>query len=137
VIVFLSIHPPHAEAILAGRKRFEFRRVPPRDADRLLLYATSPVQRVVGHARIKRVLTASPGELWDLCARWSGIPRELFDRYFEGRASASALELASPARLRHPVEVDFLGQFRVPQSYSYLDGIAYGRVVARGNRNAA
>lgn len=137
VIVFLSIHPQHAEAILDGRKRFEFRRVPPRDAGQLILYATSPVQRIVGHAQVAGVLSASPAALWKQCAGGAGISHDHFMAYFAGREQAFAIEVKHPVRLVHPVEVGFLGDFAVPQSYRYLDGARFGRLLARGNRLAA
>lgn len=137
MIAFLSIHPQHAEAILEGRKWYEFRRVPPRGADRLLLYATTPVQRVVGYADVKQILGDTPDRLWQKCRLGAGISREYFDKYFEGRHQAYAIEVSSPSRLRHPVEVATLGNFTVPQSYRYLDGARFGRLLARGNRRAA
>jgi predicted transcriptional regulator len=137
LIVFLSIHPQHAEAILGGRKRFEFRRVPPRDATKLILYATSPVQRIVGYAHVAGILAGSPEALWKKCATAAGIHRDYFMAYFAGREQAFAIEVKDPIRLIHPVEVGFLGNFAVPQSYRYLDGARFGRVLARGNRRAA
>ena len=137
MIVFLSIHPQHAESILAGTKRYEFRRVPPRNATRLLLYATTPVQRVVGSAEVVRVLTDSPARLWERCAHGAGVSFELFRDYFAGRSQAFAIEVTKAARLRHPVPPSMLGAFQVPQSYRYLDGARFGRLLARGNRLAA
>ena len=137
MIVFMSIHPQHAEAILDGRKRYEFRRVPPRYASRLILYATSPVQRIVGYADVAAVLSGVPRALWKRCARGAGISYNYFNAYFADREEAFAIEVKNPARLIHPVEVGFLGDFAVPQSYRYLDGARFGRVLARGNRRAA
>jgi predicted transcriptional regulator len=137
MIVFLSIHPQHAESILEGRKWFEFRRVPPRNADRIVFYATTPVQRVVGYAQVKQIIGDSPDRLWERCSAGAGIDRKYFDEYFAGRDQAFAIEVAAPHRLRHPVEVASLGKFSVPQSYSYLDGGRFGRLLAKGNRLAA
>jgi predicted transcriptional regulator len=137
MIVFLSIHPEHAKSILDGRKRFEFRRVPPRDAKRMILYATSPVQRIVGHAEVVAIHEAAPDSLWRRCAGAAGITRDYFMAYFAGREEAFAIEVGRPTRLVHPVEIGFLGDFAVPQSYRYLDGGRFGRLLARGNRKAA
>jgi len=137
MIVFLSIHPQHADAILEGRKRYEFRRVPPRDVTKLIIYATSPVQRIVGYADVNSVLSGEPEALWKRCAKGAGIPYDFFKSYFAGRDEAFAIEVSRAARLRHPVEVGFLGDFAVPQSYRYLDGAKFNRLLARGNRRAA
>ena len=137
MIVFLSIYPQHAESILDGRKRFEFRRVPPKEAKRVILYATSPVQRIVGHAEVVGIHQGTPEALWKKCSGAAGISRDCFMAYFAGRQQAFAMEVERPTRLVHPVEVGFLGKFAIPQSYRYLDSAKFGRVLARGNRRAA
>jgi len=137
MIVFLSIHPQHAEAILNRRKRYEFRRVSPREVTKLILYATSPVQRIVGHADVAAVLSGSPEAIWKRCQNGAEISYDYFKAYFADRDQAFAMEVKRAVRLRHPVEVGTLGEFTVPQSYRYLDAAGFGRVLARGNRRAA
>lgn len=109
--------------------------MPPRDPDRMLLYATSPVQRVVGHVRVVRVLADSPAALWEKCHSGAGIAPELFFSYFEGRPTAYALEVAEPMRLDIPLDLSFFPGLTAPQSYRYVDGMTYGRALAQGARS--
>ena len=45
----MSIHPQYADAIVAGRKRAEFRKRPlAADIDVVLIYATAPVRAIIG-----------------------------------------------------------------------------------------
>ena len=99
--------------------------------------ATSPVQRIVGHADVATVLSGSPDALWKRCQREAGISHGHFKAYFAGRDQAFAIEVKRAVRLRHPVEVGTLGDFTVPQSYRYLDVAKFDRVLARGSRRAA
>lgn len=133
MIVLLSIHPQHAHDIIEGRKLFEFRRVPPRAVSRLVLYATAPVRRIIGHAKVKAVLADSPEGLWPRCEHGAAISREQFFRYFAGRERAFAIQVETATPLRHPVETSLLGRFCVPQSFRYLDAELFRRLLLQGN----
>ncbi|GAA2420127.1 hypothetical protein GCM10009856_32440 [Mycolicibacterium llatzerense] len=63
--VVLSIHPQFAEAIMDGRKLVEFRKRPlANDVTIVWVYATAPVQRVIGYFEVDRTVTAAPHVLW-------------------------------------------------------------------------
>jgi predicted transcriptional regulator len=65
--VLLSVKPQFAEAILAGRKTFEFRRALFRrpDIETVVLYASSPTCKVVGEFTIDEVLSLALDALWE------------------------------------------------------------------------
>ncbi|WP_232838648.1 hypothetical protein [Streptomyces geranii] len=89
----------------------------------VVLYATSPVMALVGTARVARVDTASPAEVWKQHRAETGISRAEYDTYMDGAAQASALLLESPERLQEPVPLAHLragGTFHPPQSYRYI-----------------
>ena len=59
--ILLSINPNHVENILNGTKRYEFRkRVCKRHVDKILIYSTTPVMKVVGEAEVEDVLVDVP-----------------------------------------------------------------------------
>lgn len=59
--ILLSIHPEYVRQILAGTKKFEFRRsVAKRNVDRILIYSTSPEMKVVGSVSVLGVLKDTP-----------------------------------------------------------------------------
>ncbi|MFN8091122.1 MAG: hypothetical protein U0599_02625 [Vicinamibacteria bacterium] len=122
--VLLSVKPRFAEAIFRGAKTFEFRRAlfRRRDVKTVVLYASSPTCKVVGQFTIDRVLSLSPDELWRATQHGGGIDREYFDRYFEGRDTAHALEVKQARRYRWPLCLrEHLGLSRPPQSFCYID----------------
>lgn len=121
--VLLSVKPRFAEAIIAGTKKFEFRRALFRDpdVDTVVLYASSPVQRVVGEFRIADILALTPDELWARTHRWSGIDRSYFDEYFHEREVGFALQVESARAYRRPLSLQqHYGISYPPQSFCYL-----------------
>ncbi len=117
----LSIRPRYAEAILSGRKRFEFRRQPFGSSVNLaLVYATSPVQLVVGEFDVLQILSAPVESLWRLTRRFAGIDRNLFFEYFSGMHIGHAIEIGAVRRYERPFcPVEAMG-IRPPQSFQYV-----------------
>lgn len=63
--ILLPIHPDHVKNIFNGTKRYEFRkRICKKPVDRILIYSTSPVMKVMGEAEIEDILvdTKSSGK---------------------------------------------------------------------------
>ena len=124
ISVLLSIKPRFADAILNGIKFFEFRRslFRNRDVQRVLIYASSPIQRVVGEFMIDDILTMAPAELWEITCGGSGIDRQYFDEYFAGRETAHALKVSEPRRYAKPLELrSHFSIDRPPQSFCYIE----------------
>lgn len=122
--VLFSIKPNFAEAILAGRKTFELRRRIFRDDEvrKVVIYASSPVSRVVGEFEIDKVLALEPRALWSATSKGAGVDREFFDRYFSGRSIGFALKVSKPRRFKQPEKLrDYCGLRHPPQSFCYLD----------------
>jgi predicted transcriptional regulator len=56
-VVLLSTKPRFAEAIMGGEKHVEFRRVRcRRDVKVVLVYATSPIQRLLGYFEVSFIV---------------------------------------------------------------------------------
>ena len=122
--VLLSVKPQFAEAILTGRKTFEFRRALFRrpDIDTVVLYASSPTCKVVGEFTIAEVLSLALDALWKTTRHGGGIDRDYFDRYFEGLAEGYALKVKRARRYRSPLCLrEDLGILHPPQSFCYLE----------------
>lgn len=120
----ISIQPEFAKKILTGEKKLEFRRRwTPREVKTLVIYATAPVQRIVGFATVVGVTQGSPTQLWQLTRRCDGgITKPRLFAYLKNSQTAVAIELSKVTRL--PGGVDpwcCLGpDFRPPQSFRYL-----------------
>lgn len=123
-VALISIHPQYAEKILSGEKRLEFRRTwAAQPVDLLAIYATSPVQRIVGLARIECIHYGSKTKLWELGKlHGGGISRRKLFAYLDGRKEAVALVIGHYLRLTEALDPRrlFDTNFKPPQSFRYL-----------------
>lgn len=121
--VLLSIKPKFANAILEGTKTFELRRTVFRNPTvrKIVIYASSPVSRVVGEFTIGDVLALKPEKLWEATGDGSGVERTFFDEYFRGCEVGFALKVHRPRRYAQPLVLkEHFGFSRPPQSFRYL-----------------
>jgi predicted transcriptional regulator len=121
--VLLSIKPEFVEKIFSGMKTFEFRRVifKSKNVSRVFVYASSPVQLVVGEFQVGEILSLEKQNLWHLTKKGAGIVKSYFDEYFEGKSAGFAIQIRSPKRYQKPIELKTLvGHSRPPQSFRYL-----------------
>lgn len=122
MLVILSVKPKYCQAIIEGRKKYEFRkRVPKHWKDaRFLVYASSPIQRIIGEFTSSEIVNASPEEVWRRCGKDGGISKDEFFSYFEDKESAIALQIDE---FHEYIPIDpwkAFNQFCPPQSYQYL-----------------
>lgn len=118
----LSIHPEFAEAILNGEKRYEFRRVMfRRPVDEVVVYATSPVARVLGSFRVAEIYDDAPAALWERTSRFGGVTREKFDSYFANRERGYAIKIEKPTRFAVSQPLSrYVESNTAPQSFCYV-----------------
>jgi len=119
----ISIQPRYVEKILSGSKVLEFRRMwAAYPVDRLVIYSSSPIQRIVAVARIEDLHRSSPTALWELAkAKGGGVTRRELYEYFNGKKSGYALELSVEIKNDRGVDPKILFEnFRPPQSFHYL-----------------
>ena len=64
--VMLSIRPRYVDSILAGDKRFEYRRriFKRNDVNMMAIYSTAPVSAVVAEASVGTVISGTLDEVW-------------------------------------------------------------------------
>ncbi len=121
VVALLSIKPIYANAILDGKKKVEFRKRPfKRAVSHVVIYATTPVQRIVGWFQTKRLEQMSPSALWKRFASVGGISRDDFDIYYNGSESGVAIHVDQPRRLANPIPIKRIKVSAAPQSFVYL-----------------
>ena len=120
--ILLSINPNHVENILSGKKKYEFRKKAcKRHVDKIIIYSTTPVMKVVGEAQVEDVLIKSPSEIWEITNKQSGIDKSFFDEYFENREEAVAYKLANVVKYKIPRDLKEYGVNAAPQSFQYID----------------
>jgi predicted transcriptional regulator len=121
--VLLSIKPEFAYKIFDGEKRFEFRKVIFKNPDirTIVVYASSPVQKVIGEFEIDDILSSSPNEIWKLTKNYSGISELYFNEYFENRLVAHAIKIKNTKRYKRPMSLKDDFNVLPPQSFLYLN----------------
>lgn len=119
--ILLPIHPDHVKNIFNGTKRYEFRkRICKKTVDRILIYSTSPVMKVMGEAEIEDILVDTPEIIWERTKEKAGIDKRFFDRYYAGRNQAVAYKLKNITEYEMPKELKDYGISRAPQSFQYV-----------------
>ena len=59
--LLMSINPEHVDNILAGTKKFEFRKNKCKEKiDSIIIYSTSPIMKVVAEVEVKDVIEDTP-----------------------------------------------------------------------------
>jgi type I restriction enzyme, S subunit len=124
--VLLSIKPKYVKSILEGEKRYEFRKAIFRNhsVNRVFIYSSAPVKRIVALFEISRILEDHPAVLWDQVRDHAGINDAEFFSYFAGRERGYAIGIGNLREFVTPVDprVEIPG-FVPPQSYCYVDGL--------------
>lgn len=122
--VLLSIKPQFAEKIFNGTKKFEFRKsiFKNNKVKNVVVYASSPVQKVIGEFEIEEILMDNPATLWELTHKLSGITKEYYNQYFTVRDTAYAIKINRTIKYNKPLNLksDFGIDFP-PQSFMYLE----------------
>jgi predicted transcriptional regulator len=120
--VVMSVYPRFAEAIMDGRKTVEFRkRALADDVTVVWVYATAPIQRIIGYFEVDTMLTAEPADLWREFAEVGCIDRRDFDRYYAGSTTGAGITIRKAVRLDVPALIaDLLPSGVPPQSYAYV-----------------
>lgn len=130
-VVLLSIKPKYADLILTGSKQVEFRRSwAAQDVGLIVLYSSSPIQKIVGIVEVDSVVMSSPSSLWKTCTeKGGGLTRRELRSYFAGKSKGFAVHLGKvfePSAHIDPAEV-FYG-FVPPQSFRYLDSDEFTKI---------
>lgn len=119
--ILLSINQEHVENILNGSKQFEFRtRIAKRTVDKLVIYCTSPIKKIVAEVEVLDVLSGNPEIVWAETKNYSGIDKKFYNNYFEGRDNAYAYKLGKVTKYDIPLDLKSIGVKSAPQSFVYL-----------------
>ena len=119
--IIISINPQHVKNIINGSKKYEYRtKAAQSDVNKILIYETVPVKKVVAEVDILEVIMLPPEELWNQTKLFSGITKEFFDEYFKEREVAYAYKLGKVKVFDKPKELIEFGIKSAPQSFVYI-----------------
>lgn len=120
--VVLSIKPEFANKIFNGTKLYEFRRSIFKNPDvkTVLVYASSPVQKVIGEFEIDQILNYDLETLWHLTKDFSGISSDYFYQYFGDKERGFAIKIKKTRLYKLPKCLKQDYNLLPPQSFLYL-----------------
>lgn len=120
--VLLSIKPEYAEKIFDGTKKYEFRRsvFKNKDVKTVVVYASSPVQRVIGEFEIDKIINEDLQKLWDKTKEFSGISEDFFFEYFLNKEKGFAIKIKQTKRYVESLSIKDDFNATPPQSFMYL-----------------
>lgn len=129
--VLISIKPCYVDKICNGLKHYEYRRrVFAQDVERVYVYSSSPVKKIIGYFDYVDTISADQDELWNRTCEYAGISFEAYKSYFEGCELANALVIKQFHEFtKGIVPTDIFDKFTPPQSYLYIrEGQAYEKL---------
>lgn len=119
--IIISINPEHVINIINGTKKYEYRtKAAKKDINKILIYETLPIKKIVAEVEILDVISLTPEQLLEQTKNESGISKQqFFDKYFEGRETAYAYKLGKVRVFEQPKELKDYGLKFAPQSFVY------------------
>ena len=119
--ILISINPEHVENIFNGIKKYEYRKIRcKQDIDKIIIYSTYPIMKVVGEATVEEILEDSPDNIWEETKKYSGIDLKFYQKYFKDRNKAIAYKLTDIKKYNNPKDLSSYGIKNAPQSFVYV-----------------
>jgi predicted transcriptional regulator len=121
--IILSIKPEFANKIFEGDKKFEFRRsiFKNKNVSKVIVYASSPISKVIGEFEIGEILFKDLKTLWKETKEFSGITEDYFYEYFVGKENGFALEVKKVKRYKKELCIKESFGKVPPQSFAYIE----------------
>lgn len=120
--ILISIKPEYVEKIFNGTKKYEYRtKICKEKIDKLIIYSTSPVMKVVGEVEVLDKLEDTRDRLWEKTNDYSGIEsKKDFDNYFKHPDKAYCYALGKVTKYKMPKNLQDYGVKAAPQSFIYI-----------------
>lgn len=133
-IAFMPIKPIYAGRLLEGTKKYEFRKTNIKgNLSHIIIYASSPVKKIIGVAEVGSIETSCPLHLWENTKDEAGISHRAYMEYFNGSDKACAISIKHIFPLKnHLKPCEITDDFIVPQSFRYVDATFLKAVFQKG-----
>ena len=120
--IILPVKPIYAEKIISGEKKYEFRKkVCIENIDKIYLYATSPIKKIIGEVEVLEKCFMEKEHLWEVTHEEAGITKAFYEEYFKNQNWAGAYKLGEVIQYEVPTGLKEIGINYVPQSYAYIN----------------
>ncbi len=127
--VLLSIKPKYVEEIKNGTKKYEFRKScfstkNSGKIEKVFIYSSSPVKRIVARFILSVILEDHPKRLWERCKDYSGIEEREFFKYYGEKERGIALKITQLKFFENPIDPKkIFPDFVAPQSFCYVEDL--------------
>lgn len=120
--ILMPINPIYVEKILSGTKKYEYRKtLPKKNIDKMIIYSTSPIKKVIGEAEILEILIDDKEKIWELTKDNSGINKKFYNDYYKNKDKAVAYKLGKITKYKKEKDLAEYNINYSPQSFVYLD----------------
>ena len=117
----MSIKPEYVDKIFSGEKKYEYRkRMCKEKIDTIIVYSSSPIQKVVGELKIKQVLYDKKNVIWNKTNKYGGITKIKYDNYYENCGYVVAYEIEKAILYDKQKDLKDFNVRTAPQSYVYI-----------------
>ncbi len=121
-LLLLSIRRPYSRLIIAGKKKYELRKRPPRlDCKYVLIYETYPTKAIIGYFEINRILIKDVEKIWNITKDKSYVTKDFFEQYYKNKNNGVAFEIRNSKSFDKPIALSELGVERAPQDFMYVE----------------
>lgn len=120
--VLLSIKPEFAEKIFNGTKKYEFRKAIFKrpNIHKIIVYASSPVKKVVGEFSIDEILSDTVDVIWNETHQDAGISKQFYQSYYKNHNRAYAIKVGNTIRYKKLRDLADYNLMIAPQSFAYI-----------------
>ena len=119
--ILMSIKPEYVDKIFSGSKKYEYRkRMCKEKIDTIIVYSSSPIQKVVGELKIKQVLYDKKTIIWNKTNKYGGITKIKYDNYYENCGYVVAYEIEKAILYDKQKDLKDFNVRTAPQSYVYI-----------------
>lgn len=133
-IVLLSIHPQYVEQIASGTKKIEFRKRKFKNSvNKVVVYSTTPVKKIVGYFDIEIIEELSPSIMWKRYASIGGINKADFFAYYINSPKSIGIKIKNFVSFKKQLNLSLL-RITPPQSYEYLSEKKFLRICELGEK---
>lgn len=91
------------------------------DIEKVYIYSSSPVKKIIGIIDIDGIIIDTPQSLWEQCYEYAGISKRDFFSYFKNSDIGYAIKISDVQEFPIPIDpYDIIEGFRPPQSFYYV-----------------
>ena len=86
----------------------------------LSFYASAPISKIIGEFEIEKIYYEELDMLWAQTCKSSGISKDYFTEYFDGKKKGYAIKVKNPTRYEEKLCIRESFGLVPPQSFAYV-----------------